>query len=361
MSAKSRNEKAKSYVLKKIKQIRLKPPLHLLKKYKKEAAILEQLIPIKANGFRGVVLTVIVGIDIDNNFDATNDFYACNPRSIFEQGIYFALEESGIPCGKSDPLNVAKNIQQLDENWAKRKKPESAAMAAVDYIRLLNCNKKSALFEDLIDLFFMRLVQYADYNTSRNFPVSTVTLQAPSIVIARKLSRFVLECSEGGSNTQYICGLLIRYLRQTNPMYRAVLGVEESVFGTNTTSKKPADIWEIYSNGSYGSLYEITTKAIDRKRLDDCVSSLKLLELNSSIITFVCDIPDNLTSIETKDGCLIYKGTFFQFLDIRSFIVNIFCLLTHDERTRFILELQSYIFSTNRAVKSKEWWASEFS
>jgi len=361
MSVANRNETARSYIIQKVTQIRKNPPLHLLTEYANEASILDQLIPIKANGFRGVVLTVIVGIYIDKTFDATENFYSCNPRSIFEKGIFYALEEMRIPSGKSDPLNVAKNTQQLDENWARGKRPESAAMAAVAYIRLLNNNKNSPFINDFVDLFFLRLVQYADYITSKNSAVSDKYLKAPPIIIARKLSRFILECSEGGSNTQYICGLLIRYLRQSNPLYREVLGVEDSVFGTNTTSKKPADIWEIYADGSFGNLYEITAKTIDLKRLNDCADSLKRLDLESHVITFLCEIPNSLSTLEIKDSYLHYKDTVFQFLDIRSFTIELFCLLTDEERAQFILDIQNYVFATNRAVKSKEWWANEFS
>ena len=50
-------------------------------------AILQNLIStqIKAKGFRGVVLTAIVGKYLNPNYDFLNDFYSCNPRSIFEQ------------------------------------------------------------------------------------------------------------------------------------------------------------------------------------------------------------------------------------------------------------------------------------
>ena len=49
-----------------------------------------------------------------------------------------------------------------------------------------------------------------------------------------------------------------------------VFGDEESVFGTNTTSKKSADVW-IKKDNEVVFLFEITLKKIDFKRLDDRV------------------------------------------------------------------------------------------
>lgn len=49
--------------------------------------MLTSLIEIKAKGFRGMVATAIVGLEIDPSYDPLNNFYGCNPRSIFEKGI----------------------------------------------------------------------------------------------------------------------------------------------------------------------------------------------------------------------------------------------------------------------------------
>ena len=79
-------------------------------KFASELSILKELIPIKAAGFRGIIITAIAGMHIDIKFRASENFYACNPRSIFEKGLHEVLQYYKIPCGKSDPLNVAKNI-----------------------------------------------------------------------------------------------------------------------------------------------------------------------------------------------------------------------------------------------------------
>ncbi len=97
--------------------------------------ILKDLIEVNAKGFRGVVLTALVGMQLDYQYNPLKSFYDCNPRSIFEQGIWYSLTDHNIPCGKSDPLNVAKNIQELNESWAEGRRPQSAALAAVHFLR----------------------------------------------------------------------------------------------------------------------------------------------------------------------------------------------------------------------------------
>ena len=69
----------------------------------------------------------MTGLHLNDSYDPLNNFYGCNPRSIFEGGIWYALQENGIPCGKSDPLNVAKNINELNE---------AIALCEISYISL---------------------------------------------------------------------------------------------------------------------------------------------------------------------------------------------------------------------------------
>jgi hypothetical protein len=284
----NRNAKAKSYVnmqLNKAKKFAAKPPFFA--KYLNEDNILTNLIPVQAKGFRGIVLTAIVGMHLDDTFNPTLNFYDCNPRSIFEKAIFYALTEHKIPCGKSDPLNVAKNVQQLDLAWAKGKRPESAAIATVEYINLLWKNKKSEKYNDLVELFFYRLLKYGEFVETQNVTINFVKPTFSGAIIASKLGKFVIDCAEGGALTQFTVGLLISKFRQNNKNFDRLEGLNDSVFGTNTTSKKPADVWEIMHDGSLGKLYEISVKTIDKKRLEDCLDSLKKLNILDKEIIFI--------------------------------------------------------------------------
>jgi len=115
--------------------------------------LLTKLIEVNTKGFRGVVVTAFTGMHLNSEYDPLADFYGCNPRSIFEGGIWYALQENGIPCGKSDPLNVAKNANQLDEAWARGRRPQTAAMAVVAFLRMV-LDSKRAKRARLIDYFF---------------------------------------------------------------------------------------------------------------------------------------------------------------------------------------------------------------
>lgn len=360
-STDARNKRAKDIVARLI-QDALKTPMTPAEKrgLTEEFEILERLIPVKANGFRGVVLTGIVGMFLDSKYKPTEDFYRCNPRSIFEQGIYYALVDARIPCGKSDPLNVAKNIQKLDYNWAQGKRPEDAARAAVDYLSAVeNAWPDSARRYLVIRAFFSRLVEYA---AQADRPISALSRsygQVP-IDVANRLAAFALECPEGGAIPQFIVGSLIRHLRANDRYYSSVEGVEDSVFGTNTTSKKPADIWEVLTDGTIGQLYEITAKKIDLKRLDDCADALTNIGLPKCTVTFICHLPRSIDTLGINGNFVTHKGVIFQFIDIRSFIIDTFLIIGANAQTALINEVRAFVSEVNRAIKTKDYWNNTF-
>ncbi|OBU08915.1 hypothetical protein AYY16_06780 [Morganella psychrotolerans] len=137
MKIKDRNEKAKQYILDQLELVAslTESDFKDLKNYHKLKVIARDLIYVKAMGFRGVVATALTGKFLDKDYDYLNDFYHCNPRSIFENGIFYAFQIMKIPCGKSDPLNVAKNNSILDENWAKGKRPQKNSNGCYKYAK----------------------------------------------------------------------------------------------------------------------------------------------------------------------------------------------------------------------------------
>lgn len=328
--------------------------------YRQERRILEELIPVKAAGFRGIVLTAIVGKQLDPNYDPATDFYDSSPRTLFEKGIYYALQEHRVPCGKSDPLNVAKNAQVIDANWAKGRRPEAAAMAAVKYIGLIQKNWDNDEYrDDLISMFFNRLWEYAEFCMSADVPLAAFE-GTPPVRIAAKLAKFTADFPEGGATPQLVVGTLIAKLREGDQKYAKVDGVHESVFGTNTTSKKPADIWEEMADGSIGELYEVTAKPIDKKRLEDCVESLKAMDLGGKIVTFICRLPQDVSTLAIADNTLLYQGALFQFIDINSFIRTIFCILSPEIQAEVIEAVDEFVKDTNRKIEVKNGWGVAF-
>jgi hypothetical protein len=329
-------------------------------KYARERAVLEKLVNVKAAGFRGIVLTGIAGKKIDPSYDPTTDFYGSSPRTIFEKGIYYALQEHRVPCGKSDPLNVAKNAQVIDKAWAQGRRPETAALAAVEYLKLIQGNwADEAYREDLIALFFARLWEYAELLRASDVPLAPFEGTAP-IVLASKLTKFVIDYPEGGAVPQVVVGTLISKLRADHPAYGTVGGVHESVFGTNTTAKKPADVWEVMADGEIGALYEVTAKTIDAKRLDDCVEAMKALDLGGRVVTFICRLPQDAATLAISNGSLTYRDATFQFLDLRAFIVLTFCILPLHRQAEVIEEIDAFVKDINRKAPTKDGWAAAF-
>ena len=176
--------------------------------------LLTDLIEVNAKGFRGVVVTALTGIHLIEGYDPLNNFYGCNPRSIFEGGIWYALQENEIPCGKSDPLNVAKNANQLNEDWAQGRRPQTAAMAVVNFLRIVVESKKNKRAR-LIDYFFYRLWKYSQ--TITNYQLATIeTSNHSRQTIGSKLADFTLKHPESGHLPQYLVAQLLSSLFRWN-------------------------------------------------------------------------------------------------------------------------------------------------
>lgn len=352
MSSPNRNERARIYVTEQIERAREKSESDFLSlpNYKEISSVLTSLIDTKSKGFRGVVATALTGVHLDPNFDPLNNFYDCNPRSIFENGIFFAFQGQ-IPCGKSDPLNVAKNQYVLNEEWAAGKRPESAALAVVHFLKAVMNSPSNR--ETLIDFYFFRLVEYAekvkaiDINVPDNNKVSQQEL-------GHRLSEFTYKYPESGTIPQYVVSLLFKAVYEKSSF--VVVGGEESVFGTNTTSKKAADIW-VEEDGKPVNLYEITVKKIDVKRLSDSLHALNDMGMLDSNIHFICRLPEDTSTLgELMDGTYNYKGKLFNFIDLKSFILTLVAILTTEQLESIISELTSFIENIERPISTKEGW-----
>ena len=326
-------------------------------RHKNERAVLERLIPIPTDGFRGITLTAIMGKFVRPDINTSNEFGSINPRSVFERGIRGVLKKHRVPTGASPPLNVAKNVQVIDEKWAEGRKPEDAALAAVDYIRRINRHwDNEAYRDDLVLIFVERLLAYADEVGELEVKLEPSSKAAP-IGFGSKLAKFSTEVPEGGAVPQFLVGLIIDALRSDDAEFQSVEGAESSVFGTNTTSNKPADIWEILADGKLGNLYEVTCKPVDTDRLDAAVDSFARLDVASQPITFICRIPEDVNTLQLVDRWIEHRGVQFQFIDITSLITNAFVLLTEGKRAHLLARFSEFIADPSRRVITKKEWA----
>lgn len=329
-------------------------------RYKPERKVLERLIPIATDGFRGVALTAIMGKLVREDINTSTEFHAINPRAVFEDGIFDVLVLHRIPTKKSPPLNVAKNVQVLDEKWAEGRDPEDAALAAVDYVRRVNSHwSDPAMRDDLILIFIQRLLAYADEVGSHDVNLAEID-GLPPLVVAKRLATFAIAFPEGGSIPQFVVGVIIAAARVSDTDYSSLDGVEASVFGTNTTSNKPADLWETMASGDLNNLYEVTCKAVDASRLSAAVESYSKLNLPTTPITFICRLPKDAATLELDEGVATHKGVPFQFLDITAFIESNFVMLTPAKRVAAVERIAAFVAEPSRAIKTKNGWAMAF-
>ena len=317
--------------------------------------MMTDLIEVQSKGFRGVVITAIVGMKLNPKYNPLENFYACNPRSLFEGGIWDALTANGIPCGKSDPLNVAKNIQHLNEAWAQGRRPQSAALAAVHFLRLLQDSRPKER-EGLINYFFYRLVRYSKSITDFDIAASEYA-DVSRQMLADKLIAFSANFPESGTIPQLLIAKMLSAIFASSST--TVEGGDESVFGTNTTSKKPADIW-LNTDGKPTNLFEVTVKKIDNKRLDDCLGSLRALDLLNNPVTFVCRFPNDIQALDVSCGSYRYKGKQFEFVDLGNFIASLSSLVRPEELIRIAEEMREFISNVNVSMRTKEGWNEIF-
>lgn len=324
--------------------------------------ILQNLISTKisAKGFRGVVLTAIVGKFLNPKFDFLNDFYSCNPRSIFENGIFFALEELKIPSGKSDPLNVAKNTYVLDMEWAKGKRPQRAAEAVVNYLELLNNNFSDKVnYEYLVKLFMFRLKELSDSHSNITITPVTATKDIHQ-ELAIKLWNFISTAVEGGTIPQFFIGILLEAAYKYNSNVK-VEGTRESVSGTNTTSKKPGDLVLVRDTKAFAVL-EITLKNIDYKRLKDSHDVLKKLDFLDIPITFICRIPEDIKILKdvvyspNMTSAFIKSPHDFNFIDMQSFLYSQIGLFDDKQLDDLLTNLKEFIGAYDRPINTKNIW-----
>ena len=358
MTTNQRNETAKQYILDKLElaERSLESDFENLHNYTILKQTLHDLIFVTSKGFRGVVATAITGKHLNPKYDPLNNFYSCKPRAIFEHGIFYAFENK-IPCGKSDPLNVAKNVNILDENWAKGKRPQKSAMAAVNYLRYIEASSNKDEKEKLINFFFFKLTEYAKSIASIKIDIPTSS-KASNQEIAHKLTNFVLTYPESGTTPQLVISKLLNKLYEHSEI--TVKGGDESVFGTNTTSKKPADIWLELEEQPF-NLFEITVKKIDEKRLDDCIQSLNSVNMLNKQVNFICRIPEDIKTLTNlQNGTLSYKNKAFNFVDIKIFITSIILLLPSFDIDDLLKELSEFMSNVDRPEITKKGWNSIF-
>lgn len=316
----------------------------------------ESLFQTPIWGHREIILTIIVASLLDPKFKASKDFYACNPRSIFEQPIRKALREFGIPHRKSGPLNVAKNSKKINSDWATDKHGGEIAMNVVKIVRKIESVNTEKL-KQFAQAYIYRYKQEA--KRIKELGVELPPQENP-IFLSKLCFGLINEVPDGGATPQFIVGLLMESMNKDRKNAVSVFGHKDSVSTTNTTSKKPGDIVETISEGSE-LIYEITVKKFSDDRLIESHDAVLQYSPHIKDVYVVCrpeDVPDTLSK---EEGLVIattqYRELSYYFLNIYYFIQSKVILLSPEGRRGFYQQLVDYINDTNTSEKVKVYFS----
>lgn len=327
-----------------------------------DSAEAESLFQTSIWGHREIILTIIMARLLDSKFKASEDFYACNPRAIFEQPIRKALREYGIPHRKSGPLNVAKNSKKINRDWATDKHGGEIAMNVVKIVKKIE-SVSGAELKKFASAYIARYRQEAKRIKEMRIKLPP---QENPIHISKLCVDLIDFVPDGGATPQIIVGLLMEAMNKDRKSSVVVSGHRDSVSTTNTTSKKPGDIIEKINDTSE-LIYEVTTKIFSDDRLIESHEAVMVYNPTLKDVFVICrpqDVPKTLSSKGTSYimATTQYRELAYYFINIYDYIQSAILFLTPSGRKLFYEEIITYVNNVNTAEKLKKYfkqWHSE--
>lgn len=327
---------------------------------------IEKLFNTNVWGFREVVLTIAVAMldKIDfPSFKASVDFYACNPRAIYEQPMKTVLIEKNLPHRQSGPLNVAKGQHNLDEEWiSKRSKSDQpTCRVAVELIRLMESDESSI---EPIGISIMRHL-ISEKKELKQLDVE-ITPTSDPYFLYHACTRLIIMATDGGNTPQRICGYLLESFHKSMQTNIVVTGSNDSASTTSTTSKKPGDLNEELSDGTILNVYEITVKPFNESRVRDSYNCIMAYnsehETSLKEIIVICRPEDCHPNIQPTDdlkgtmGNYFYNGINYHYWNIFEWLSFTLQHTPANGREMFYTELNNYISDINTSQTVKECW-----
>lgn len=321
---------------------------------------LEIVFATDAWGFREILF--LVGVERLRNpaYKASEDFYSCNPRTLYEGPLRNALLRHGIPCRKSGPLNIAKAAQAINEEWAAHREPAAVGMATVRLIKKIEALNPRDLESFMIGLCKRYLLEATRIQELAFVPQP----DAEPTHLFMLCGQLIVREPDGGNTPQKIVGLLLEAYHKAVGSGVVVDGHHDSAHTTSTTSKKWGDITEI-SNGILQSVYEVTVKSFNETRLKDSYESIRACDdekkMRTSEVLVICRKADVIKGAVGGSG-LIYLGAYacqdllFHFLEINEWIQSQLLRMPVAARLLFHKQLTNYIAEPNTSEKVKRCW-----
>lgn len=324
---------------------------------------LDRLFHTTAWGFREILLVVIIGMKLDENYRASTGLYDCNPRAIYEGPIKEFLIAKDIPHRKSGPLNVAKATVGLDSTWAAQRRPSDVAEQVVTIVDYLENNTHRAA-EHVTNVgvsLLRRLIAETERIEALSFDVEPNSDPEHLFVLCKEL---ICRTPDAGNTPQKIAAFLLKNYHTWFHTGIDVTGGDDRASVTSTTSKKPGDINEEIS-GIILKVYEVTVKHFDIARIRDSYDCIAIYnaahETNINEIIVVCrpeDCPPDMarSGMSGYLGHYIYQNIIYYYWDIFEWMANTLQHMTSEGRTMFYLMLNSYINEPNTSEAVKRLW-----
>lgn len=310
-------------------------------------------------GHRELVLTILMARMIDPHYRATVDLYACNPRALFEGPIRQVLHENNIPHRKSGPLNIAKNIKKINEDWAANKDGGKIARCTVAIVNAIEAASSSEL-QNFALVFAQKYLHEAKRVAHKEVKIERT---ADALSLHELCSALIINVPDGGATPQIIVGMLLAASIDENQSRTKLSDFMESVFATNTTSKKPGDLTETLPDGSE-KVYEVTVKKFTRDRTMDSHEAVRIYDEEGRIteVTVICrdeDAPEDVRGqLESSYviGVLRHESLTYIFVEIFEWIFSRLQALSPNTRKKFHADLAAYVNLPNTSEKVKDFF-----
>ena len=325
----------------------------------------EILFKTQTWGFREIVLVVAIARLLDSAYRASQDLYACNPRSprsLFEKPIKQALDEKGIPTRQSGPLNVAKGAERLNVQWAAGREPRHVADEVVRLVEVIERLAAEEL-ENFTKLLLHRFLQEA--KTIQGLMI-IVEPQTDPAFLYNLIKILINEAPDQGNTPQHIVGYLLESYHEDLQTGVRVQGHTDRASTTSITSKKLGDVSEELLNGVITSAYEVTVKGFGAQRVREAYNAVQTYSsrtnINTREIIVLCrkqDVHPDVTAVSNLYlGSLQYQDVAFHFIEIYEWIISQLLRMTLDGRRTFFEKLQTYIANKDTSAKVKYVWST---
>lgn len=357
ISAEERNKKIHVLLSNLIKEAKAKKSIDYPTPFSKEE--IEKLFVSHIWGHREITLTILLARLLDSKFKASEDFYACNPRSIYEKPIRELLRKNGIPHKKSGPLNVAKNSQKINEVWAHNKRGDGMALVVAEMVKKIESVPKAKLEKfalAYVQRYLLEAVKVAKLNLK-------IKKNEDPLLLAKLCVDLIENVPDGGATPQFIVGSLIENFNIGNKSSIKTTGHLDSVSTTNTTSKKPGDVIEEFSS-TEKRIYEITVKKFSLDRMMESYEAIKAFDDSTKIteVVVICrkmDVPDEAEKIASSTllATAKYQDILYYFVDIFEWVREKLLFMKLESRAKFYTDLASRINDINTSEKVKRYFS----